>query len=335
LKTADPSVLKFSDIECEKINCLPDIHDSHFQIRQGLISVYKNIDDINSKFNFFDFTMLLCRHFKAKNVLEPEFLDGLIAEINPENPLEMSLAVNAVVELFDLEGFAILMSSYNSGHTERVVYMFENAIRNNFEDDDELFHIALVKLISVLAPERFTNLSFDQQLSPNLHKIFLEALEHIYARSQPRLSISMINFVHESLDRIPMENITIPAIKLCAHLSMEVVSKFVTKINNFKESPIQDIRLAALKFFTVLHMTLDGTKMCQTLPGYLDWLLSRNTESEKMCLDEKYEIAKNLSLHVPSLALDPRIKLDIKKFIRDGPYYDSSVPEPQVMTENT
>ena len=334
LKTADPTVLKFSEIECEKIKCLTEVHDSYFGIRQGLVSIYQNIDDINSKFNFFDFIIFLCRHFKAKNVLEPEFLDGLVAEINPENLLEMTLAVDAVVELFDLEGFADLMSSYNSGHTERVIEMFKTAVRNNFETEDELFYIALVKLCSVLAPEIITTLNFDQQLSPNLHKIFLEALEHIYERSKPGLSISMVDFVLKSLDRIPMENITIPAINLCNHLPIEVRSTFVTKINSFKESPIHDIRLAALQFFTVLHMTLDGTKMCQTLPGFLDWLLSRSTESTKSCLDEKYEIAKNLCMHIPSLVLDSRIILEIKKFIRDGPYYDSSAPEPQVMTEN-
>ena len=147
---------------------------------------------------------------------------------------------------------------------------------------------------------------------------------------------AILNLISKYLNHTSKETHIIAAINAASHLHLSEFEKVKARFYELCTSPIQSVRQTALEGVALTLTQCDkGMKTFLRIPGFLDWLLERSTESEKACCELKLIIVQNLDKFVrnKSIELDGRIVLKIKGFIKDGAFYDSTRPEPQVTHE--
>merc|ERR1712071_733779 len=309
----------------------------------SFLESFCNEDDAVKRFAAYDILVLFCRTMDITRCLTVKNLSRIIQEINYETPLETAAAVQVIHDMVKIPKFSnVLKECDGVAASLQKEYDFLVEIQFDSAQADDVYIVSIVKLISILKPQEILKIENFDKFSDTLSKVYLESIAFIlstsnFQKNDVKLSKpAIIALIREYLNHPSKEAHITAAIRCASHLNLSEFETMKTRFYDLCRSPIQAVRLAALEGAALTLTTTDnGVKSFLRISGFLDWLLERSTESEKACGELKLIIAQNVEICIKNkvLELDPRICLKIKSFIKDGAFYDSTRPEPQVMMD--
>lgn len=98
----------------------------------------------------------------------------------------------------------------------------------------------------------------------------------------------------------------------------------LTFIQDFCRNPFPEIKIAALSLLQSICSYGWGQQALSETAGFIEYLLDRSVEFDRECIHEKYNVLKALG---ESAAFDASTILQIRKYIREGPFYVQGVME--------
>jgi len=328
-------------LRASKDHLVPD--GDYSNVRTMLEELCLNEDDAVSRFTSYDILTACCRVYPLERALPPTCLQKIIQEINYTTPLETAAAVQTISDLIKLPGFNQVVQSC-AGVLEALDREFQFLQEIDFDTAraDSVYIVSIIQLVTILAPKYVLGITTFENFTNALMKVYLESIAFILKTAEFQKKAIKLNKAHitdaimSNLHSHTQENHLIAALSCASALTLAEFEPMKSRYYELCSSPIQLVRETALEGLAQLTASADGCKTCLRIPAFLDWLLNRATESEKRCSELKLDIVRNLEgqTREKKLTLDPRIVLNLKGFLRDGAFYDSSRPDPVAATEN-
>ena len=177
-----------------------------------------------------------------------------------------------------------------------------------------------------------------EKFSKNFAKIYIESLGFItktakFDEFKVNLNPEHLNLLINHLNSINLDDQK-PAISACQYLSIHDFEKVKQRLFRLVQQPDLEIRKRCLETFVVRSKKLAGCKSLCRIIGFLDWLLLKRSESNKENTEIKFEIVKAVQIFARNqLKLHSKIQLELARFVKDGPHYDSTMRPPETATE--
>lgn len=112
------------------------------------------------------------------------------------------------------------------------------------------------------------------------------------------------------------------------------VPNFVAVVMVIAKQPFPDLRCASLNFLLTISRWRWGQKEIGACPGFMEYLLDRSTERDKISKELKYSIIRTLaaSPHCCDVLGNP-IYIKLQQYMREGPFFVVTEPA-SVATED-
>ena len=331
-----------------------DFSKAYLQVNIEKYSKNDDNNDASKRFSLYDILVDLCKNFGLLEILTVEVLKIILSEINVYCELETATAVQVIFELCELENFEkVKDSSQEATKLLEELYLkmiktiqeqYDGSVEINEEDklyiQDDNFLISVTKLVTIFNPKLLLAVKNFESFSKNYLKIYLESIAFITKKAKfdhfkVNLTGNILNLIKENLASINQND------QFFALLAVEYIS-----VHDFEQNGIKDrvyelltfpdisVRLQCLKVFATRTKYLEGCKSAMRINGFLDWLLIKKSESEKELSQVKFDIVVHVESFARSeLKLHSKIQLELKRYVKDGAFYDSKVGDVRVETE--
>ena len=309
----------------------------------------ENYDNASARFGYYDIAIHLSRSYGIIKIIDANLIKSLISEVNVYKPLETSCCIQSFFTLIQMTDFKTVLQSSQEAITlleqlfEKLVYIYEKDDETIDEDEqiyvqDELFLISILKLVTIINPKIILMVKKFEKFSKNFAKIYIESLGFItktakFDEFNVNLNPEHLNLLINHLNSINLDDQK-PAITACQYLSIHDFEKVKQRLFRLVQQPDLEIRKRCLETFVVRSKNLAGCKSLCRIIGFLDWLLLKRSESNKENTEIKFEIVKAVQVFARNqLKLHSKIQLELARFVKDGPHYDSTMRPPETATE--